>query len=55
MTRELRRADDAPLFGRNPVLELLRAGSRRVDEIAILAGGPGPALHELVALAEAPG
>ena len=40
-----------PLFGRNPVLELLRAESRRVDEIAILSEGRGPALQELLTLA----
>jgi 23S rRNA (guanosine2251-2'-O)-methyltransferase len=40
-----------PLFGRNPVLELLRAESRRVEEIAILSEGRGPALHELLGLA----
>ena len=34
--------DGPPLFGRNPVLELLRAGSRRVEEIAILSEGRGP-------------
>lgn len=44
-----------PLFGRNPVLELLRAGSRRVEEIAILAEGRGPALHELLGLARRQG
>jgi len=44
-------ADAPPLFGRNPVLELLRADSRRVEEIAILSEGRGPALHELLALA----
>ncbi len=51
--RSLSSADSepAPLFGRNPVLELLRAGSRRVQEIAILAGGRGPALQDLLALA----
>jgi 23S rRNA (guanosine2251-2'-O)-methyltransferase len=42
--------EEAPLYGRNPVLELLRAGSRRVEEIAILAEGRGPALQELLAL-----
>ncbi|MBI4608503.1 MAG: 23S rRNA (guanosine(2251)-2'-O)-methyltransferase RlmB [Candidatus Rokubacteria bacterium] len=42
---------DQPVYGRNPVLELLRSGSRRVDEIAVLASGRGPALHELVARA----
>ena len=43
--------EPAPLFGRHPVLELLRAASRRVEEIAILAEGRGPALQELLALA----
>lgn len=43
--------EPAPLFGRNPVLELLRAEGRRVEEIAILAEGRGPALHDLLALA----
>ncbi len=44
--------DEAPLFGRHPVLELLRAESRQVEEIAILAQGRGPALQELLALAK---
>jgi 23S rRNA (guanosine2251-2'-O)-methyltransferase len=43
---------DAPLFGRHPVLELLRADSRRVEEIAIAAQGRGPALQELLVLAK---
>jgi 23S rRNA (guanosine2251-2'-O)-methyltransferase len=43
--------ESEPLFGRNPVLELLRAESRRVDEIAILSEGRGPALQELLVLA----
>ncbi len=30
------------LWGRHPVLELLRRGGRRVDEIAVLAGATGP-------------
>ncbi len=47
--------DPVPLFGRNPVLELLRAGSRRTEEIAILAEGRGPALQELLALARSRG
>lgn len=42
---------DAPLYGRHPVLELLRSGSRRVEEIAILGEGRGPALHDLLILA----
>jgi len=47
--------EGAPLFGRNPVLELLRASSRSVDEIAILSEGRGPALQELLTLARARG
>jgi 23S rRNA (guanosine2251-2'-O)-methyltransferase len=47
--------EGAPLFGRNPVLEMLRAASRRVDEIAILSEGRGPALQELLTLARARG
>lgn len=30
------------VYGRNPVQSLLRAGGRRVDEIAVLAGARGP-------------
>jgi len=48
-------SDEAPLFGRNPVLELLRARSRRVEEIAVLSEGRAPALQELVTLARARG
>ncbi|MGH7314763.1 MAG: 23S rRNA (guanosine(2251)-2'-O)-methyltransferase RlmB [Candidatus Rokuibacteriota bacterium] len=47
--------ESPPLFGRNPVLELLRGGSRRVEEIAILSEGRGPALHELLGLAKRQG
>jgi 23S rRNA (guanosine2251-2'-O)-methyltransferase len=43
------------LFGRHPVLELLRASSRRVDEVAIAAHGRGPALQDLLALARTQG
>lgn len=46
---------DQPVYGRNPVLELLRSGSRRVDEIGVLASGRGPALKELVARARESG
>ena len=51
------RPDDEgqPVFGRNPVLELLRAGGRRVEEIAILSEGRGPALHDLLNLARRQG
>lgn len=42
------------LYGRHPVLELLRSGSRRAEEVAILAGGRGP-LQEVVALARRTG
>jgi 23S rRNA (guanosine2251-2'-O)-methyltransferase len=44
-------SDETPLFGRHPVLELLRADSRRVEEIAVLGEGRGPALQELLTLA----
>ncbi len=47
--------EDQVLFGRNPVLELLRSGSRRVEEIAILSEGRGPALHDLLGLARRQG
>ena len=47
--------EGAPLFGRNPVLEMLRAASRSVDEIAILSEGRGSALQELLTLARARG
>lgn len=43
--------EPSPLFGRNPVIELLRAGGRQVEELAILADGRGPALQEVLALA----
>lgn len=42
------------VYGRNPVLALLRAGGRRVDEIAVLAGAGGP-LAEIVARARQAG
>jgi len=41
---------DDVVFGRNPVLTLLRGGGRKTDEIAVLAGASGP-LAEVVALA----
>ena len=47
--------DSETLFGRNPVLELLRAAARSVDEVAILAEGRGPALQELLTLARSRG
>jgi 23S rRNA (guanosine2251-2'-O)-methyltransferase len=43
--------EETPLFGRHPVLELLRAESRRIEEIAVLGEGRGPALQELLTLA----
>jgi 23S rRNA (guanosine2251-2'-O)-methyltransferase len=46
-----REPEDRPLFGRHPVLELIRSDARRVEEIAILGDGRGPALQELLALA----
>jgi 23S rRNA (guanosine2251-2'-O)-methyltransferase len=48
-------AGSAPLFGRNPVLELLRARRRQVEEIAVLSEGRGPALQELLGLARQSG
>ena len=42
------------VYGRNPVLELLRRGGRQADEIAVLAGAQGP-LMEVVALARRAG
>src|SRR5262245_4998117 len=42
------------VYGRRPVLELLKAESRRADEVAVLAGGHGP-LAEVVALARRAG
>src|SRR3989442_5382974 len=50
--------DSAPLsdvlFGRNPVLALLKGGGRRADEVAVLSGAGGP-LAEVVALARRAG
>ena len=45
---------DDRVFGRNPVRALLRAGGRRADEVAVLAGAHGP-LAEVVALARRAG
>jgi 23S rRNA (guanosine2251-2'-O)-methyltransferase len=47
-------SDGDRLYGRHPVLELLRAGGRRADEIAVLAGARGP-LQEVVSLARKAG
>src|SRR5256884_3735641 len=47
-------AEEGRVYGRNPVLELLRSGGRRADEIAVLAGARGP-LAEIVALARRAG
>lgn len=48
------REESGRIWGRHPVLELLRSGSRRTDEIAVLAGAAGP-LAEVVALARRAG
>jgi 23S rRNA (guanosine2251-2'-O)-methyltransferase len=45
---------DERVWGRNPVLALLRGGGRRADEVAVLAGARGP-LSEVVALARRAG
>lgn len=42
------------VYGRNPVLALLRSRGRRADEIAVLAGARGP-LAEVIALARRAG
>lgn len=42
------------VYGRHPVLTLLRTGGRRADEVAVLAGAKG-ALAEVVALARRAG
>ncbi len=42
------------VWGRNPVLSLLRSERRRADEVAVLAGAGGP-LGEVVALARRAG
>lgn len=42
------------VYGRNPVLALLRGPERRADEVAVLAGASGP-LVEVVALARRAG
>jgi 23S rRNA (guanosine2251-2'-O)-methyltransferase len=42
------------VYGRHPVLQLLRSEGRRADEVAVLAGGRGP-LAEIVALARRAG
>ena len=42
------------VYGRNPVLALLRERARRADEVAVLAGAGGP-LTEVVALARRAG
>jgi 23S rRNA (guanosine2251-2'-O)-methyltransferase len=47
-------AADGRVYGRHPVLELLRGSGRRADEVAVLAGARGP-LAEVVALARKAG
>ena len=42
------------MYGRNPVIALLRERSRRTEEVAVLSGGGGP-LAEVVALARRAG
>lgn len=46
--------NEGRVYGRHPVLELLRRGGRRTDEIAVLSGAQGP-LAEVVALARRAG
>lgn len=42
--------DEGLVYGRNPVLELLKRRGRRADEVAVLSGARGP-LAEIVSLA----
>lgn len=44
-----------PVYGRNPVLELLRSGRRSVEELAVLGEGRGGKLGELLSLAREKG
>jgi 23S rRNA (guanosine2251-2'-O)-methyltransferase len=46
--------EDERVYGRHPVLELLRSSGRRADEVAVLAGARGP-LAEVVARARRAG
>jgi 23S rRNA (guanosine2251-2'-O)-methyltransferase len=47
-------AEAGRVYGRHPVLELLRSSGRRADEVAVLAGAHGP-LAEVVSLARQAG
>lgn len=49
-----RTAGEGVIYGRHPVVALLRAEGRRADEVAVLAGASGP-LTEVVALARRAG
>ncbi len=51
----MRGAVPSLLYGRHPVLELLRAGGRRVEEVLILGAGRGPALADILSLASSGG
>jgi 23S rRNA (guanosine2251-2'-O)-methyltransferase len=46
--------EDERVYGRHPVLELLRSSGRRADEVAVLVGARGP-LAEVVARARRAG
>ncbi|HSE95279.1 MAG TPA: RNA methyltransferase substrate-binding domain-containing protein, partial [Methylomirabilota bacterium] len=48
-------AEAEPVYGRRPVLELLRGGHRRVQEVAVLAEARGRALEDLLRLARRQG
>jgi 23S rRNA (guanosine2251-2'-O)-methyltransferase len=48
------RLSEDRVWGRHPVLELLRGGGRRVDEVAVLSGAAG-SLGQVVALARRAG
>lgn len=51
----MREGSPSLLYGRHPVLELLRASGRRVEEVLVLGAGRGPALSEILSLASSRG
>jgi 23S rRNA (guanosine2251-2'-O)-methyltransferase len=54
LARDGAAVNEGRVYGRNPVLELLRRRGRRADEVAVLSGAHGP-LAEVVALARRAG
>jgi len=52
---DMKAGNEGIRYGRHPVLELLRGDARRIEEIAILRDGRGPALQEVLGLAASRG